>query len=250
MNNFSPSSTDFRLSKVAYLVVVHGSRNSSYRQQLDELQDLIVEGLMQSCLLATAYLELGEKPLSISIIDFAIECAKNGYQKLKILPLFLFSGTHVLQDIPKEVNIAQQNSPVFLELMFPIGQSRDLIDLLKSKYQKYPQYDRILFCHGTSLEQGKEESKILGKKLNAQVAYWSISPHLSTIIQNMINSGSKNIVILPYFLFSGKIIDSIEQDIKLLQEKTNINLVLLSPLGATIELAQVIIQKIKENPYF
>lgn len=232
------------MSNSAYLLVVHGSRNLSYRQQLDELQDLIMEGLNQSCLLTTAYLELDDRTLSVKIVDFALECVKYGYKTLKILPLFLFSGTHVLEDIPREISIAQQNCPITLELMPILGKSPDLISLLESQYQQYQDFDRVLFCHGTRLEQGYQESKIMAEKLRANIAYWAISPNLSTVIENMINAGSQNMVILPYFLFSGKIIDSIEQEINLLQTKTPTNLILLSPLGSSIELAQVIIQQI------
>ncbi|WP_017293165.1 sirohydrochlorin chelatase [Geminocystis herdmanii] len=233
------------MSNSAYLLVVHGSRNSSYRKQLEQLQDLIVKGLDGNCLLTTAYLELGEKPLSDSIVEFSIECLKYNYQTLKIIPLFLFSGTHVLEDIPEEVNTAQKNVSITLELMPLMGGSKDLIDLLECKYQEYPDFERVLFCHGTRLEKGKEESKIIGEKLNAKVAYWSILPDLWTIIDNMVNSGVKKIVILPYFLFSGKIIDSIVQEIQRLRDYNKIELILLKPLGATVELAEVILKQIE-----
>lgn len=233
------------MCKSGYLLVVHGSRNNSYHQQLKQLQDLIVEGLNGECLLTTAYLELGEKPLSASIVEFSIECVKYNYQTLKIIPLFLFSGTHVLDDIPEEINIARKNVPVTLELMPLMGESLDLIDLLESKYQEYPEFKRILFCHGTRLEQGKEESRIIGKKLKAEVAYWSILPDLWTVIDNMVNSGVKRIVILPYFLFSGKIIDSIEPKIQELQQNEDMELILLKPLGATVQLAEVILKQMQ-----
>jgi sirohydrochlorin ferrochelatase len=233
------------MSNSAYLLVVHGSRNSSYRQQLEQLQDLIVEGVNGNCILTTAYLELGEKSLSDCIVEFSIECIKHNYKTLKIIPLFLFSGTHVLEDIPEEVNIAQKNVSITLELMPLMGGSKDLINVLESKYQEYPDFERVLFCHGTRLQQGKEESEIIAKKLKAKVAYWSILPKLSHILNDMINLGIKKIVILPYFLFSGKIIDSIEQEMQTLQENQDIELILLKPLGATVELAEVIIKQIQ-----
>ncbi|MGI0481277.1 sirohydrochlorin chelatase [Geminocystis sp. CENA526] len=241
------------MSNSAYLLVVHGSRNPSYRQQLDELQNLVIQGLNESCLLTTAYLELDDRALSVKIVEFALECVTYGYKTLKIFPLFLFSGTHVLEDIPREVSIAQQNCPITLEVMPILGKSPDLIPMLESQYQQYQDFDRaaplcqrILFCHGTKLEQGYQESRIMAEKLRANVAYWAISPDLSTVMENMINDGSQNIVILPYFLFSGKIIDSIEQEIKLLQTKPQTNLTLLSPLASSIELAQVIIRHLQK----
>jgi sirohydrochlorin ferrochelatase len=233
------------MSNSAYLFVVHGSRNSSYRQQLERLQDLIVEGCNGNCFSTTTYLELGEKSLSDSIVEFSIECIKYNYQTLKIIPLFLFSGTHVLEDIPAQINLARKNVSITIELMPLMGKSKDLIDLLEYKYQQYPQFKRVLFCHGTRLQIGQEESKIIGEKLKAEVAYWSILPNLSDIVNNLINLGVKKIVILPYFLFSGKIIDSIEQEMQVLQENQDIELILLKPLGATVELAEIIIKQIQ-----
>lgn len=233
------------MCKSGYLLVVHGSRNSSYRQQLEQLKDLIVKGLKVDCFVDTAYLELGEKLLSQRIVESSIECIKYNYKTLKILPLFLFSGTHVLEDIPTEVKIAQKNVLVSIELMPLMGESKDLIDLLESKYQEYPEFERILFCHGTRLEKGKEESRMMGKRLKAKVAYWSMLPNLSHIINSMINSGVKKIVVLPYFLFSGKIIDSIEPEIEGLRENQDIELILLKPLGATVELAEVILRQME-----
>jgi len=240
MNNLSGLNVESPLSQVAYLLVVHGSRSLFYRQQLNQLQQLILQEMDQSCFLTTAYLELDDRPLSTVIVDFSVKCRENGYKTLKIFPLFLSSGTHVLEDIPREVDIAQQNSAIKIELMTFLGKNISLINLLESKYQPYSQYDRILFSHGTTIDQGKEESQYLADQLKAENAYWSIYPHLTTVIKNKINLGCQDIVILPYFLFSGKIISSIEEEIKMIRENTKTNLILLSPLGATVELAKVI----------
>lgn len=232
------------------MLVVHGSRNSAYRQQLDQLQQLIIEKLHSQGFTApivTAYLELGDQPLSKKIVNFAQKYAKKGYTTLKILPLFLLSGTHVLKDIPEEVEISRPFSPLKIELMIHLGQSENLITLLDNKYQQQPTNHRILLSHGTKIAQGNQESQQIAKKLKAESAYWSISPNLATIVNQLPNSCSNSIGILPYFLFTGRIIDTIYDEIKLLQKTTDTKLNFIFPLGATPELTEVIVQLIKTS---
>lgn len=233
---------------IAYMLVVHGSRNSFYRQQLDQLQHLIIEKLNSQGFfapIATAYLELGNQPLSAKIAHFAQEYAKKGYETLKILPLFLLSGTHVLEDIPKEVEISRPLSPIKLELMFHLGQSQDLITLLKHKYQQQPTTHRILLTHGTKIIQGNKESEEIAQKLKAKTAYWSTFPNLASVIDKLPSSPSDSIAILSYFLFSGKITDNIASQIELLQKETKSQLKFIPPLGITPEFVEMIVKLIK-----
>lgn len=230
----------------AYFFVVHGSRNPYYQRQVKKLSDLIKVKLPYLAF-TIAYLELSDQSLSTKITDFAVKSEKEGYKNVYIVPLFLLSGTHVLEDIPQEVNLAQKNSLLPLQLIPSLGQSSDLLSLLELKYQQYPHFDRILFCHGTTIEQGHQQSLILADKLNANIAYWSMKPDLITTIEQLVSRGSQGIVILPYFLFSGKIIDTIVLQIEELVKKINIPLQLISPLGATEELTDVIIKIIQST---
>lgn len=233
---------------IAYMLVVHGSRNASYSQQLHQLQQLIMEKILDEGIvvpITTAYLELGNQPLSEKIVNFSQECAKKGYQTLRIFPLFLFSGTHVLEDIPKQVEISRPFSSLELQLMPHLGKSQDLVTLLQCKYQQQPTTHRILLTHGTRISQGNQESKDIAQKLNAETAYWSVSPNVTTIIHQLSHSSSESIAILPYFLFSGKITDEIAEDVKLLQPQVDNELYFIKPLGVTSELVEVIVKMMK-----
>ncbi len=228
----------------AYLMVVHGSRNPLYGKQLQDLviairQKLSLLGI--SSLLETAYLELGKQSLSDKIIDFGQKLVNKGCKKLNILPLFLLSGTHVVEDIPSEVEIARQHSLINMEIMPHLGKSDHVISLLRGEYEKSGGDSRILFCHGTSLKGGNEEIESLGEKINATVAYWSIEPNLSTIITQLASHHPHKITILPYFLFHGKIIDAIALGVKQLQREIDSELVLLSPLKEIEGLSDLIV---------
>lgn len=239
MSNFT-----YDLDSCGYLLVVHGSRNPLYAQQLLDLLITIRQGLSLlgvSCLIDTAYLELGKQSLSDKIIQFGQELREKGYKSLKILPLFLLSGTHVVEDIPSEVEIARQYSSINIEIMSHLGKDDKIISLLKTEYEKWGGEGRILFCHGTNLKKGNEEIESLAKKIDAKVAYWSINPTLTTIITQLASHNLKKITILPYFLFHGKILEAIASDLEKLQREVNSELILLPPLKKIENLSDLII---------
>ena len=233
------------INSSAYFLVVHGSRNVKYGEQLNQLVSKIQTQLHFrgiSVPLATAYLELASQPLHQEIIAFATKCAAQGYQSINVFPLFLLSGTHVINDIPEQLCLARANSPLPLELMFHLGSSDHLISLLRSQLDNYKTSERILLAHGTSLARGNEELAKIAQQLNAKVAYWSMEPSLNPVINDLIFAEVDSVAILPYFLFTGKITDTIRAEINYLQSKSNIQIVTLPTLTKMNEFIDVVIQ--------
>jgi len=237
------------INHCAYLLVVHGSRQLTYQQSVENLTNLIRNNLLSQKLpvkLDTAYLELSEQSLGEKIASFAQDCIINNYQKLKILPLFLLSGTHVKQDIPEEITRAKQlleqaNININIELLPYLGKEQKLIKLLENKYQKHPADCRVIIAHGTSLTEGNQECEQLALSLNAHLAYWSKQPFLKELLPTLVNNNYQNIAILPYFLFTGKISVAISEKVNQLQlEYPENKLFYIEPLGVTEELASII----------
>jgi sirohydrochlorin ferrochelatase len=236
------------INSCAYLLVVHGSRNSNYQKSLTTLANLVRNNLQNQNLLVkldTAYLELTEQSLAEKIVVFAQDCVINNYQTLKILPLFLLAGSHVKQDIPQELSQAQQilqqqNIDIKIQLLAHLGKEKRLVKLLEQKYQEQLTKERILIAHGTTLEAGNQECEQLALSLEAKLAYWSIPPSFSTILTNLADR-VPSITILPYFLFTGKISEAISESIKQLQEQyPETKFSFIEPFGATAELASII----------
>ena len=106
----------------AYLLVSHGSRDPRPVIAMQQLAELLYDKLQSNLtvcdgvasplgcetLVGTAYLELSPEPLHEQIVKFGRNAANFGCNGLKILPLFLLPGVHVMQDIPSEVALAQQ----------------------------------------------------------------------------------------------------------------------------------------------
>jgi sirohydrochlorin ferrochelatase len=232
------------INSSAYLLVVHGSRNLYYGEQLHQLVDQLKSQLNSQGIyvpLATAYLELAPQPLHQKIIDFAQDCATQGYQSVQILPLFLLSGTHVVHDIPNQVALAQLNSPLPLILQAHIGSSADLMSLLARQFEQANSRKRILLAHGTSLTEGNQELETMAQQLQAQVAYWSREPFIGQIVNNLLQAPAESIAILPYFLFTGKITDAIVTEINHLQQKSSTEIIILPTLAQSNEFIAIII---------
>lgn len=112
------------------LLVAHGSRRP---QSNDEVKEL-AEKLKRQCaeehsIIHAAFLELSD-PL---IPDGIKRCIDDGASSIIVLPYFLNSGRHVIEDIPNIINETKQHYPnIDIKLSSHLGASILMMDLLIS----------------------------------------------------------------------------------------------------------------------
>jgi sirohydrochlorin ferrochelatase len=182
------------------------------------------------------------------IQQFASQVVAAGGHRLQIVPLFLLPGVHVREDIPREVALARQalGGSVSLELQPHLGSNERLQPLIARKFAQLPAGGRILFCHGSRRLGVNEEIERLACQLGAVAAYWSVKPSLAEQVAAFASKGQQSIAISPYFLFSGGIVQAIARQVQELQAAfPSLQLHLGSPLGATPELAQFIVEGVE-----
>jgi sirohydrochlorin ferrochelatase len=248
----------------AHILVFHGSRDPRPQKAANRLAALVQEKISQPAerlvsksefspslavlepdnrvLVGTAALELAEIPLYQQIEAFAQQAQSQGFNHLQIIPLFLLSGVHVKEDIPAAV--AKVRSPIKLELKPHLGSYQGIKSLLSREFADLSPQDRILLAHGSRRPGGNREVESLAAFFGAVPAYWSIQPSLTQQIEILIAQGSRSIAILPYFLFAGGITDAIASQVFCLSQKyLNVNLSLGVSLGATRELAEIIVEE-------
>ena len=234
-----------------YLLVSHGSRDPRPQLALENLAQLLSQKLADSFPpVATATLELGPAPLHEQICSLGERTLSLGLTQLQILPVFLLPGVHVAEDIPAEVEIAQQTfgDKLKIELRPHLGsQEAGLTKLLKSQMQEVaflpnlvlPKW--ILLSHGSRRPGGNSTVEEIASKLGALTAYWSVKPSLEEQIDSLVRGGQQQIGIVPYFLFNGGITDAIAKNVaQLKQQFPATELHLANPLGASVELADLI----------
>lgn len=256
----------------AYLLVFHGSRDPRPQIAGERLAYLIQKSLspvtkatpqswelqkhsnslallskINSPVVTTAVLELGKIPLHQSITELALQAQKAGLKRVKMLPMFLLAGVHVKEDIPAEIALAQKNlsGKIHLELLPYLGSDGNLKALLAQKFAQFPASVRILLTHGSRRLGGNQPAKAMAASLNAAVAYWSIAPNLQAQVKALEAIGHRKIAIQPYFIFHGGITEGISTQVKQLQEDfPHLKIFLGEPLGATTELAQLVVQRL------
>lgn len=112
----------------ALLVVAHGSR----RQQSNDEVSAITDKLRASChddytIVHSGFLELATP----SIPDGIEQCINDGAARITVLPYFLNSGRHVVDDVPEIVNTASKQHPDVEIVIAPhLGASPLMVDLL------------------------------------------------------------------------------------------------------------------------
>jgi sirohydrochlorin cobaltochelatase len=164
-------------------------------------------------LVATAQLELADKPLHVQINDFVSKCAEIGIERVLLLPLFLIPGVHVMEDIPAEVAIALDRAKLLHQqvelIVLPfLGSNREFTNLFAQNRSCLPGQS-IILAHGSRRSGGNTLVEQLASNLDLKVAYWSVAPSLTERVVELAATGATEIGILPYFLFAGGITDAI-----------------------------------------
>lgn len=114
----------------ALLLIAHGSR----RQQSNDEVVLLADKLRQNCteqynIVHAGFLELAD----ILIPDGIKKCVDDGATSIIVLPYFLNSGRHVVEDIPNIVNQTRPDFPdVDIKVAQHLGASEMMMDLLIS----------------------------------------------------------------------------------------------------------------------
>ncbi|NET01698.1 MAG: sirohydrochlorin chelatase [Sphaerospermopsis sp. SIO1G1] len=227
----------------AYLLVSHGSRDPRPEIAIQQLATLIKQKIPSHDLLGTATLELNTQPLHQQIQNFAKTALTLECKTLKIIPLFLLPGVHVMSDLPAEVKLAQTelHQDIIIELQPYLGSHHNLEKLLTQILTPIHAETIIVLAHGSRRPGSAQPVETIAQKLGGVAAYWSVSPSLEQKVQELVNAGYEKIGILPYFLFPGGITDAIANSIEQLKLKfPQVNLQLAAPLGMNPKIVDII----------
>lgn len=260
----------------AYLLVSHGSSDPRPQREVDKLAQLLFQKLENyqsqlwevtkvgalpiahpgpiaiapayQPLVATACLELAPEPLHCQIEKFGKKVLASGLNRLEVLPLFLLPGVHVMEDIPGEVAIARETfgEELRIEISPHLGTHPGMRDLFIKQMANFDGDAWILLSHGSRREGGNQPVEALATYLGAFPAFWSVHPKLEFQVKVLLIAGYRQIGILPYFLFAGGITDAIARSVmEISREFPAVNFDLAKPLGASVELVDLILDLIQ-----
>ena len=114
----------------ALLLIAHGSR----RQQSNDEVFLLAEKLKQNCADQYSIIHAGFLELAETLIPDGIKkCVDDGATSIVVLPYFLNSGRHVIEDIPEAVDATKPLYPqTEIKIASHLGASELMMDLLIS----------------------------------------------------------------------------------------------------------------------
>lgn len=195
----------------------------------------------------TACLELAPLPLHRQIEEFGKQAIASGFNRLQIVPLFLLPGVHVMEDIPLEVHLARSKLDLPIEISPHLGLHPGLGRLFANQISSNDTEAKILLSHGSRRPNGNQPVEALAACLGAIPAYWSIPPSLESRVKQLAIAGKKKVCIIPYFLFPGGIADAIASAVTVIsQELPAVDFRMTAPIGASTELADLILDLVKE----
>ncbi|MGI0486640.1 sirohydrochlorin chelatase [Pantanalinema rosaneae CENA516] len=193
-------------------------------------------------LVGTAFLECTPIPLHQQIAEFV---QNQEVAHLRVLPVFLSPGVHVMEDIPTEVAIAQPTlaDTVTITIAPYLGTHARLRRLLTERMSLLPMQAWILMAHGSRRPGANAAIATITEHLGAVAAYWLTPPSLQSRLEELQQVGCRTIGILPYFLFPGGTTDAIATMLTQLSPQfPDLHLHLTPPLEASPELADLLIE--------
>lgn len=193
-------------------------------------------------LVGTAFLECTAVPLHQQIAAFVQHQA---IAQLRVLPVFLSPGVHVMEDIPAEVARAEHSLAgiTTIEIAPYLGTHPKLRRLLTERMSLLPMEAWILIAHGSRRPGANAAIATIAEHLGAIPAYWLTPPHLQSRLEELQQVGCRTIAVLPYFLFPGGTTDAIAALLtQLAPQFPDLQLHLTPPLEASPELADLVIE--------
>lgn len=217
--------------KKAVLFVGHGSRLEAGNEEVRQFIDQTRASIDSSLLVETCFLEFA----SPNIEEGIQICVEKGADEIHVIPIILLHAGHSKLHIPAEIEHAKEHFP---NIEFTYGQTigvhAKVIDILKTRLtevgfdvnQKHEDTAILLIGRGGSDSYANADfykiSRLLWESLNVSIvenAFMGVTtPTVQDGVERCIKLGAKKIVMLPYFLFTGILMERMNKMAKQFEE--------------------------------
>jgi sirohydrochlorin cobaltochelatase len=239
------------------LMIGHGTRNESGRQCFIDFVEAY-QALDPSRPVFPCFLELTE-PSIAAVVD---RCVAEGYHELSALPLLLFAARHNKFDVTNELDRARQRHP---QLKFHYGRhlgiAPSILDLWRSRLsqldtptynpQQIPRAETVLLFVGRGSSDPDANSDVFkfarmlwegSDYLTLETCFIGIThPRLEEGFRRAKLYNPRRIIVLPYFLFTGALVEKI-YDISAQEQATHpqTEIVCLPEMGIQSDLLHLV----------
>ncbi|MFV2060884.1 MAG: sirohydrochlorin chelatase [Gammaproteobacteria bacterium] len=235
--------------KTTVLLVGHGSRDNNGNIEIEKFSKEW-KNRNPDWAITTCYIEFADILLDDGLDIAADAATANNSNRVIIIPLILNAAGHVKMEIPHHINKARQRH-THIEFVYArhLGAGEPILEILKRNLKKAlatidmpdPHTTGVIILGRGSSDQfaNGELAKMarwLFEKTDHEVidiAFTGITyPRLETVVKRHQLLGMTQIVILPYYLFTGTLIERIKrQTAQLQQQYSTINFAASSYFG-------------------
>lgn len=107
------------------LILAHGSRRKETENTLQKVAQMVKEKITVPT--EIAYMEFSEQNIAYGLDQLV----SRGIKQIKVVPYFLFSGIHILEDIPQELSdYAREHPGVTITMGETLGADPRIADIL------------------------------------------------------------------------------------------------------------------------
>lgn len=217
------------------LLVGHGSRNSEGNREIERFSSIWQEQ-HPDWHIETCFIEFAEVLLDDGL-DNAARDAANNSKNVIVVPLILNAAGHVKMEIPEFIEQARLRHPA-IQFIYArhLGAEEPILDILRRKLANVmtaldvpdPKTTGvILLGRGSSDRVANGEVAKMARWLYEEqehalvdIAFTGITyPRLECIVQQQAVLGMTQIAILPYYLFTGTLIERIRRQVVRLQRQ-------------------------------
>lgn len=207
----------------AVLYVGHGSREEGGNEEV-RLFVSEIASKMKAQIVETCFLEFVQ-PTIMQGID---RCVELGATHIVIIPIILFAAGHAKIHIPSSIDDAKLKHP-FVKFTYgrPIGVHEQILDILSSRVEDLGVQVKedlgetalLIVGRGSSDADANSDlfkiSRLFWEKLQVkwvETAFIGVTaPLMDDGIERCLLLGAKKVIILPYFLFTGVLIQRMDQ---------------------------------------
>jgi len=213
------------------LLVGHGSRHTPGNDEIDRFSTKWKE-MNPQWRIETCFIEFSDV-----LLDGGLDNAAKDADRVIVVPLILNAAGHVKMEIPHHINEARQRHSKVEFIYTPqLGANDEILSILKrsllSVMKKLDMPDPkttgvIILGRGASDRVANGEIAKMARWLfdetdheNIDIAFTGITyPRLEAVVQKQVALGMTQIAILPYYLFTGTLIERINRQVTRLQQQ-------------------------------
>ncbi len=213
------------------LLVGHGSRHKPGNDEIEQFSSRWTE-MNPQWRIETCFIEFADV-----MLDDGLDNAAKDAERVIVVPLILNAAGHVKMEIPHHINEARQrHNNVEFVYAAHLGANDSILSILKRNLRKVmAQMDMpdpkttgvIILGRGASDRVANGEVAKMARWLfdetdheNIDVAFTGITyPRLEAVIKKQVTLGMTQIAILPYYLFTGTLIERIKRQVGRLQQQ-------------------------------